>query len=91
MSFADNFVENILGNDLENNLKRSKYTTQIEHYDNLAALSDNFRRINIILTDFCRDIWQYISMNYFTQKIKENEVGSSAMPFQDFLLHFQNQ
>lgn len=101
VSFADNFVENILGNNQtgkqnqqENqekiSLKRSKYTTQIEHYDNLAALSDNFRRINIILTDFCRDIWQYISMNYFTQKIKENEVGSSAMPHKVNPIDFEN-
>ncbi len=90
VSFADNFVENILGNGLENNLKRSKYTTQIEHYDNLAALCDNFKRINTILIDFNRDIWQYISMNYFTQKIKENEVGSSAMPHKVNPIDFEN-
>ncbi len=90
VSFADNFVENILGNGLENNLKRSKYTTQIEHYDNLAALCDNFKRINTILIDLNRDIWQYISMNYFTQKIKENEVGSSAMPHKVNPIDFEN-
>ncbi len=90
VSFADNFVEKILGNGLESNLKRSKYTTQIEHYDNLAALCDNFKRINTILIDLNRDIWQYISMNYFTQKIKENEVGSSAMPHKVNPIDFEN-
>ncbi len=90
VSFAENFVENILGNDLGNSLKRSKYTTQIEHYDNLAALCDNFRRINTILIDLNRDVWQYISMNYFTQKIKENEVGSSAMPHKVNPIDFEN-
>ena len=71
--FANNFT-NKLG------LKRSQYTTQIDHYDSLASLFDGLKRINIILIDFCRDIWQYISMEYFKQKTKENEVGSSAMP-----------
>jgi adenylosuccinate lyase len=74
IDFADNLVNNILG------LDRSRITTQIEHYDNLAAFFDNLKRINTILIDFDRDIWSYISMNYFKQKIKPGEVGSSAMP-----------
>ena len=73
-SEANNFVENSLG------LVRSQTTTQIEHYDNMAALFHNYSRINTILTDLCRDIWTYISMDYFKQKIKAGEVGSSAMP-----------
>ena len=72
--FAAHFVESILG------LKRSYPTTQIEHYDNLDALFDNLKRINTILIDLCRDIWTYISMEYFRQKVKAGEVGSSAMP-----------
>lgn len=71
-------------------LNRTKYTTQIEPYDNLAAQFDSFKRINNILIDFCRDIWQYISMDYFKQKIKENEVGSSAMPHKVNPIDFEN-
>lgn len=71
---GNKFVNKVLG------LKRSAITTQIEHYDHLAALFHNYSRINTILIDFCRDIWAYIAMDYFKQKIKEGEVGSSAMP-----------
>ncbi len=71
-------------------LKRSQYTTQIEHYDTLSALFDNIKRINTILIDFCRDMWQYISMEYFKQKTKENEVGSSAMPHKVNPIDFEN-
>ena len=71
-------------------LKRSKPTTQIEHYDNLAALFDNLKRINTILIDLCRDIWQYISIEYFKQKIDENEVGSSTMPHKVNPIDFEN-
>jgi adenylosuccinate lyase len=84
MRFADNFVNNKLG------LKRSQFTTQIEHYDNLASLFDCLKRINTILVDFCRDIWQYISMEYFKQKIIANEVGSSAMPHKVNPIDFEN-
>ncbi len=84
MKFADNFVSNSLG------LKRSKFTTQIEHYDNLGALFDTMKRINIILIDFSRDVWQYISMEYFKQKIVANEVGSSAMPHKVNPIDFEN-
>ena len=71
-------------------LKRYQYTTQIEHYDNLSALFDNLRRINVILLDLCKDIWQYISMDYFKQKSKEGEVGSSAMPHKVNPIDFEN-
>jgi adenylosuccinate lyase len=71
-------------------LKRSQYTTQIDHYDSLAVLFDNLRRINVILIDFCRDIWQYISMNYFNQKTNPNETGSSAMPHKVNPIDFEN-
>ena len=81
--FAEDFV-NSLG------LKRSYPTTQIEHYDHLAAIFDSFKRINTILIDFARDIWQYIAMNYFSQKIKPNEVGSSAMPHKVNPIDFEN-
>lgn len=84
MEFADNFVDGKL------ELKRSKFTTQIEHYDNLAAIFDCLKRINNILIDFCRDIWQYISMEYFKQKIVLNEVGSSAMPHKVNPIDFEN-
>lgn len=83
-AFADQFVSHTLG------LYRSYPTTQIEHYDHLAALFDNLRRINVILIDFCRDLWQYISMNYFTQRIREGEVGSSAMPHKVNPIDFEN-
>lgn len=83
-TFAEKFVRENLG------LHRSYPTTQIEHYDHLAAAFDNMRRINTILIDFSRDVWQYISMNYFTQKIKEGEVGSSAMPHKVNPIDFEN-
>ncbi|WMN06361.1 adenylosuccinate lyase [Marivirga arenosa] len=82
--FGDNFCEKYLG------LKRSEPTTQIEHYDHLAALFDNFKRINTILLDLSKDVWQYISMNYFKQKISKNEVGSSAMPHKVNPIDFEN-
>ena len=81
--FGEEFV-NSLG------LKRSFPTTQIEHYDNLAALFDCLRRINTILIDFARDIWTYISMEYFRQKVKAGEVGSSAMPHKVNPIDFEN-
>jgi adenylosuccinate lyase len=84
ISFADNFVNEELG------LQRSKPTTQIEHYDNLAALFDNMRRINVILIDLARDIWTYISMDYFRQKIRKGEIGSSAMPHKVNPIDFEN-
>ncbi len=83
-AFADDFVNNTLG------LCRSHYTTQIEHYDNLAALFDNLRRIDTILTDLCRDMWMYISSEYFKQRIKAGEVGSSAMPHKVNPIDFEN-
>ena len=82
--FAKNFVKDNLG------LHRSFPTTQIEHYDYLAALLDNLKRINTILIDLSRDIWQYISMGYFKQKLKEGEVGSSAMPHKVNPIDFEN-
>ncbi len=82
--FAVSFVEGSLG------LKRSYPTTQIEHYDNLAALFDNLKRINTILIDLARDMWTYISMEYFRQKIKAGEVGSSAMPHKVNPIDFEN-
>lgn len=84
ITFADNFVNETLG------LQRSFPTTQIEHYDNLAALFDNLRRINVILIDLCRDVWTYISMEYFKQKIKKGEIGSSAMPHKVNPIDFEN-
>ncbi|MBN2863810.1 MAG: adenylosuccinate lyase [Bacteroidales bacterium] len=84
IAFADNFVNEELG------LRRSHPTTQIEHYDNLAALFDNMRRINVILIDLARDIWTYISMDYFTQKIRKGEIGSSAMPHKVNPIDFEN-
>jgi adenylosuccinate lyase len=82
--FGDNFVNHQLG------LTRSKTTTQIEHYDNLAAYCDNLKRINTILIDFSRDVWQYVAMNYFKQKIKAGEIGSSAMPHKVNPIDFEN-
>lgn len=82
--FADQFVEQQLG------LQRTFPTTQIEPYDNMAALFDACRRINTVLIDFCRDFWTYISMDYFKQKIKEGEVGSSAMPHKVNPIDFEN-
>lgn len=84
VDFANRFTEEKLG------LKRSHPTTQIEHYDHLAALFDNLKRINTILIDLCRDFWSYISMEYFRQKIKEGEVGSSAMPHKVNPIDFEN-
>jgi len=84
ISFANNFVNEELG------LQRSHPTTQIEHYDNLAALLDNMRRINVILIDLARDVWTYISMDYFRQKIKKGEIGSSAMPHKVNPIDFEN-
>ncbi len=84
ISFANNFVNEQLG------LQRSHPTTQIEHYDNLAALFDNMKRINIILIDMARDFWAYISMDYFRQKIKKGEIGSSAMPHKVNPIDFEN-
>ncbi len=71
-------------------LQRSHPTTQIEHYDNLAALFDNFKRINTILLDFSKDVWQYVAMDYFKQKLKEGEIGSSAMPHKVNPIDFEN-
>ncbi|SDL70873.1 adenylosuccinate lyase [Siphonobacter aquaeclarae] len=71
-------------------LARSRYTTQIEHYDHLAALLDNLKRLNTILLDFSRDVWSYVSLNYFKQKIKAGEVGSSAMPHKVNPIDFEN-
>jgi adenylosuccinate lyase len=84
VTFANNFVNEELG------LQRSNPTTQIEHYDNLAALFDNMRRINVILIDMARDLWSYISMEYFRQKIKKGEIGSSAMPHKVNPIDFEN-
>ena len=84
VNFANNFTKDAL------NLERQQTTTQIEHYDNLAALMDNISRINTILIDFSRDIWTYVSMDYFKQKIKKGEVGSSAMPHKVNPIDFEN-
>jgi len=84
ITFANNFVNEELG------LQRSHPTTQIDHYDNLAALFDNMRRINVILLDLARDIWSYISIEYFRQKIKKGEIGSSAMPHKVNPIDFEN-
>lgn len=82
--FGENFVEGILG------LKHSFPTTQIEHYDHFAAFFDALKRINNILIDLDRDIWTYVSMEYFKQKIKAGEVGSSAMPHKVNPIDFEN-
>jgi adenylosuccinate lyase len=84
VEFANNFVDSILG------LNRSQTTTQIEHYDNLAALFDCLKRINTILLDLDRDMWTYISMDYFKQKLKDGEIGSSAMPHKVNPIDFEN-
>lgn len=83
-SFAGNFVSKYLG------LERSYPTTQIEHYDNLAACFDGLKRINTILLDLSKDVWQYVAMNYFKQKIKAGEIGSSAMPHKVNPIDFEN-
>ena len=82
--FANEFTENKLG------LQRQQYTTQIEHYDTLAAHFDTIKRINTIFIDFCRDIWTYVSTDYFKQKTKEGEIGSSAMPHKVNPIDFEN-
>ena len=82
--FANGFLETKLG------LQRQQYTTQIEHYDTLAAHFDAIKRINNILVDFCRDVWTYISLDYFKQKTKKGEVGSSAMPHKVNPIDFEN-
>ncbi len=83
VSFANAFVDSL-------GLSRSQHTTQIEHYDMLAAIFDNLKRINTILIDLCRDIWSYVSMEYFKQRIKAGEVGSSAMPHKVNPIDFEN-
>lgn len=83
-AFGDDLINNVLG------LERSKVTTQIEHYDNLAAFCDNLKRINTILIDLDRDIWSYICMEYFKQKIKADEIGSSTMPHKINPIDFEN-
>jgi len=82
--FAFNFVDKYLG------LERSYPTTQIEHYDNLAAIFDSLKRINTIFLDLSKDVWQYVAMNYFKQKIREGEIGSSAMPHKVNPIDFEN-
>lgn len=84
VDFANQFLKEKLG------LQRQQYTTQIEHYDFLAAHFDAIKRINTILIDLCRDIWSYISMDYFKQKIKQGEIGSSAMPHKVNPIDFEN-
>ncbi|QHV98112.1 adenylosuccinate lyase [Spirosoma endbachense] len=81
--FGDQFVESL-------GMVRSQFTTQIEHYDMLAATLDAYKRLNTILIDLDRDIWTYVSMNYFKQKLKEGEVGSSAMPHKVNPIDFEN-
>lgn len=84
IAFGNYFVEKVLG------LDRSRVTTQVEHYDNLAAFCDNMKRINTILIDLDRDVWSYISMDYFKQRIKSEEIGSSAMPHKINPIDFEN-
>lgn len=84
VKFANQFCSEKLG------LQRQQFTTQIEHYDHLAAHFDGIKRINTILIDFCRDIWTYISLEYFRQKTKKGEVGSSAMPHKVNPIDFEN-
>jgi len=84
IKLGNEFVEDVLG------LQRLQFTTQIEHYDNLAAHFDSIKRINNILIDLCRDIWTYISMDYFKQRTKKGEVGSSAMPHKVNPIDFEN-
>lgn len=84
VSFSNHFVNEVIG------LKRAQHTTQIEHYDQFAAQCDALKRINNIIIDLDRDIWAYISKNYFKQKIKEGEVGSSAMPHKVNPIDFEN-
>lgn len=84
ITFGNQFVNGVLG------LNRSQFTTQIEHYDQLAAYCDALKRINTILLDLCRDIWTYVSMDYFKQKLKAGEIGSSAMPHKVNPIDFEN-
>ncbi|XZE17841.1 adenylosuccinate lyase [Pirellulaceae bacterium SH449] len=84
IDFGNQFLSSRLG------LQRQQFTTQIEHYDDLAAQMDCLKRIGTILIDFCRDIWTYVSMDYFKQKIKAGEVGSSAMPHKVNPIDFEN-
>jgi len=84
IGFSNSFLKNSLG------IERLQTTTQIEHYDQLAARFDAFKRINTILIDLCRDIWHYVSLDYFKQSIKEGEVGSSAMPHKVNPIDFEN-
>jgi adenylosuccinate lyase len=84
VKFGNKFCNDKLG------LQRQQYTTQIEHYDHLAAHFDGMKRINTILIDFCRDMWTYISMEYFRQKTKKGEIGSSAMPHKVNPIDFEN-
>ncbi len=84
IEFGNRFVNEVLG------MHRSQFTTQIEHYDNLGAYCDALKRVNTILTDLCRDVWTYISLNYFKQKLKAGEVGSSAMPHKVNPIDFEN-
>lgn len=84
VAFGNKFVNDVLG------LDRSQTTTQIEHYDNFAASCDGLKRINTILIDLCRDIWTYISMDYFKQKITAGQIGSSAMPHKVNPIDFEN-
>lgn len=84
IAFGNEFVNKTLG------LSRSQFTTQIEHYDNIAAYCDALKRINTILLDLCRDVWTYVSMDYFKQKLKAGEIGSSAMPHKVNPIDFEN-
>lgn len=84
IKFGNEFVNHTLG------LSRSQFTTQIEHYDNIAAYCDALKRINTILLDLCRDVWTYVSMDYFKQKLKAGEIGSSAMPHKVNPIDFEN-
>ncbi|MFN5023483.1 MAG: adenylosuccinate lyase, partial [Chitinophagaceae bacterium] len=84
VALGNEFVEDVLG------LQRMQFTTQIEHYDHFAAHCDNLKRINNILIDFSRDVWTYISMDYFKQQTKKGEVGSSAMPHKVNPIDFEN-
>lgn len=84
VSFANQFCQEAL------KLERSQTTTQIAHYDNYGAIFDNLKRINTIILDLCRDMWTYISMDYFKQKIKQGEIGSSAMPHKVNPIDFEN-
>jgi adenylosuccinate lyase len=84
IAFGNEFVNNTLG------LNRSQFTTQIEHYDNIAAYCDAMKRIDTILLDFSKDVWTYVSMDYFKQKLKAGEIGSSAMPHKVNPIDFEN-